>query len=112
MYEYDLNNEYILFLSETNKKHFENIKENEKLKIILVEPKLIEIKSLDKDGIKQRYKELRRSGANTHGKGGGIGFYEIAKRCDMIEYEFTQINENKFYFHFKATIKISKEKQW
>lgn len=76
-----------------------------------IEAKLLEIKSLDKDGIKQKYKELRRSGAHTHGKGGGIGFYEIAKRCDAIEYEFKQINGNKFYFHFKSTIKTYKEKQ-
>lgn len=75
-----------------------------------IEPKLIEIKSLNRDGIKQKYKELRRSGAHTHGRGGGIGFYEIAKRCDMIEYEFKQINQNKFYFHFKATITTNKEK--
>jgi hypothetical protein len=75
-----------------------------------IEPKLVEIKTFDREQIKQKYKELRRSGANTHGKGGGIGFYEIAKRCDEIEYEFNQINENKFYFHFKATIITKKEK--
>jgi hypothetical protein len=73
-----------------------------------IEPKLLEIQSLDKDGIKQRYKELRRSGANTHGQGGGIGFYEIAKRCDSIEHEFKQINENKFYFHLMTTITTQK----
>lgn len=75
-----------------------------------IEPKLVEIQTLNRDELKQRYKELRRSGANTHGKGGGIGFYEIAKRCNKIEYEFTQINEKKFYFHFKATIITKKEK--
>ena len=73
-----------------------------------IEPKLIEIDSLDLDGIKKRYKELRRSGKNTHGKGGGIGFYEIAKRCDKIEYDFKEINENKFYFHIKTKININK----
>ena len=74
-----------------------------------IEPKLIEIESLDKDGIKKRYRELRRSGQHTHGKGGGIGFYEIAKRCDEFKHEFKQINENKFYFHIKTTI-IAKKK--
>lgn len=73
-----------------------------------IEPKLIDIKSLDKEGIKQRYKELRRSGRDTHGKGGGIGFYEIAKRCDSLEYEFKKLNENKFYFHLKANINTNK----
>ncbi len=73
-----------------------------------IEPKLVEILSLDLDGIKKRYKELRRSGKNTHGKGGGIGFYEVAKRCDKIEYSFKQINKNKLFFHIKTFI-INKE---
>ena len=73
-----------------------------------IEPKLLEIQSLDKDGIKERYKELRRSGKNTHGKGGGIGFYEIAKRCDKIEFDFNEINSDKYYFHVKTTISNKK----
>ncbi len=75
-----------------------------------IEPKLAEIVTLDKDGIKKRYKELRRSGKNTHKIGGGIGFYEIAKRCDKVEYTFESINEDKFYFHIKTEVKIKKEK--
>jgi len=73
-----------------------------------IEPKLQDIKSLDKDGIKKRYRELRRSGKNTHAKGGGIGFYEIAKRCDEIYYDFDKINEDKFYFHIKTKINVKK----
>ena len=75
-----------------------------------IEPKLLEVQSLDKDGIKKRYRELRRSGQNTHGKGGGIGFYEIAKKCDFIEYNFTKIKENRYYFHIKTTILTKKGK--
>ena len=75
-----------------------------------IEPKLIEIQSLDKDGIKKRYRELRKSGQNTHGKGGGIGFYEIAKKCDSIEYDFNKIQEDRYYFHMKTTILTKKEK--
>jgi hypothetical protein len=69
-----------------------------------IEPRLIEIHSLDKDGIRKRYREVRKSGQHAHEKGGGIGFYEIAKRCDAIEYEFKKINESAFYFHMKAII--------
>ena len=72
-----------------------------------IEPKLIEILSLDRDGIKKRYRELRKSGKNTHGKGGGIGFYEIAKRCEKIQYDFKEINEDKYYFHIKTKILIN-----
>ena len=75
-----------------------------------IEPKLIEIQSLDRDGIKKRYRELRKSGKNTHGKGGGIGFYEIAKRCDKVQYDFKEINEDKYYFHIKTKILINKDK--
>ena len=74
-----------------------------------VEPKLLEIQSLDKDGIKKRYRELRKSGQHTHGKGGGIGFYEIAKKCDNIEYNFTKIKEDRYYFHIKTTIITNKD---
>ena len=74
-----------------------------------IEPKLKEISNLDKEGLKKRYRELRKSGQNTHGKGGGIGFYEIAKKCDSIEYAFTSISENRYYFHIKTNILTTKE---
>jgi len=76
-----------------------------------IEPKLEEIQSLDNDGLKKRYRELRRSGQNTHGQGGGIGFYEIAKRCDSIEYKFSEITKNKYYFHIKTKININKKEK-
>jgi len=74
-----------------------------------LEPKLSEILTMDKEALKARYKELRRSGKDTHGKGGGIGFYEIAKRCDNVEFEFKPISNDKCHFHFKATINTNKE---
>lgn len=76
-----------------------------------IEPKLIEIQSLGKDDIKKRYRELRKSGHNAHSKGGGIGFYEIAKKCDAIDYTFTKIKENRYYFYIKTTILIKQEKE-
>ncbi|RLA81472.1 MAG: hypothetical protein DRG78_09205 [Epsilonproteobacteria bacterium] len=88
-----------------NSQNIVSIEDKEK-----IEPKLLDIVALDRDGIKRRYKELRRSGKNTHEKGGGIGFYEIAKRCDKVEYNFEKINEDKFYFHIKTEVKIKKEK--
>jgi len=68
--------------------------------------KLEEIQTYDRAELKKRYRELRKSGANTHAKGGGIGFYEIAKRCNGIQYDFTQINEKRFYFQFHVTINL------
>jgi hypothetical protein len=79
-----------------------------------IEPKLIEIQGLDKSGIKKRYRELRRSGENTHGKGGGIGMYEIAKVSDEIFYSFEAINEDKYHFIMGSIVskkKKSKERE-
>lgn len=75
-----------------------------------IEPKLEEIARLNRDEVKKKYRELRRSGKDTHGKGGGIGFYEIAKRSDEIKYSFKKINDDKFYFHFISKIIVNKEK--
>ncbi len=69
-----------------------------------IKPKLQEIQSLDKQALKKRYRELRKSGQNTHSKGGGIGMYEIAKVSDKIEYEFTPINKDKYTFMMKAIV--------
>ena len=69
-----------------------------------IEPKLVELMTMDSDAIKQRYRELRKSGRDTHAKGGGIGFYEIAKRAGQVAYSFEMINDTKFYFNFKAIV--------
>ncbi len=71
-----------------------------------IEPKLIEIHNLDKAGIKKRYRELRRSGKNTHEKGGGIGLYEIAKVSNKVDYEFRYINEDKYYFIISSSVEV------
>lgn len=76
-----------------------------------IEPKLLEIRALDKEGVKKRYRELRKSGRDTHEKGGGIGFYEIAKRSDKIEFVFSKINDDKYYFQFKAYVNIKAKDQ-
>ena len=63
--------------------------------------RLKDIDTLDRDGIKKRYRELRRSAKNAHDKGAGIGLYDIAKRCKNVQYNFIPINEDKLYFHLK-----------
>ncbi|WP_198401027.1 SiaB family protein kinase [Thiomicrospira microaerophila] len=74
-----------------------------------IEPKLIEIQSMDVDAIKKRYREVRKSGRDVHAKGGGIGFYEIAKRCSYFEYQFKPIDNDKFEFSLTANIAKKKE---
>ena len=72
-------------------------------------PKLEEIKSMSRDEIKKKYRELRRSGLDKHNKGAGIGFLEISKRCDNIDFKFTKISENKYQFMFQANILIKQK---
>ena len=76
-----------------------------------LEVKLKEVSSLDKDGLKRRYRELRREGREMHHKGAGIGFYEIAKRSDKIDYDFEQIEEDKYYFNFRVSIEANKKEK-
>ena len=71
---------------------------------VKLEKKLETIMTLDKEGIKKKYRELRREGREKHSLGAGIGFYEIAKRCDKFNYEFELINKKRFYFTFKTFI--------
>ncbi|PHR72456.1 MAG: hypothetical protein COA66_06145 [Arcobacter sp.] len=69
-----------------------------------VEKKLATIMTLDKAEIKKKYRELRREGSEKHSLGAGIGFYEIAKRCEKFNYDFERINAKRFYFTFKTFI--------
>ena len=69
-----------------------------------IEPKLQEVINASKDEIKKLYRAARKSGKNTHAKGGGIGFYEIAKRSEEMIYDFQKINEDKYYFKLKVAI--------
>jgi hypothetical protein len=76
---------------------------------IKIESILTEIKSMNLQKIKKRYRELRRGGENAHEKGGGFGFYEIAKLSLDMDYDFESINEEKYYF--KLIVKVKNKKQ-
>jgi anti-sigma regulatory factor (Ser/Thr protein kinase) len=69
----------------------------------IIESRLNEILNLTKEGVKQRYKELRRNEKYKHEKGGGIGLYEIAKTADNLQYSFEE-KQNGYLFVFKAEI--------
>jgi hypothetical protein len=62
-----------------------------------IEKRLLEIKDLSQDEIKQLYKETRRNAKKTQ-KGSGLGFLEIAKKSKKIEFEFEALENDKFYF--------------
>ncbi len=88
------NNEYFI--------HSQNVVNSKDMHSI--QKKLELIKNMDKETIKSEYRRLRKEGRDLHPLGAGIGFYEISKRCDEIDFEFKKVDENRFYFHFKAKI--------
>jgi len=75
----------------------------------IIDEVLTEIKSLNKDEIKKKYRELRRSGRGKHSKGAGIGFYEIAKRCSSFSHKFIKLDEDIYIFYFEANISYAKK---
>jgi|LGOV01.1.fsa_nt_gb hypothetical protein len=78
------------------------IEHKDKLKI---EKRLQALEGLNKEELRKLYRENRKSGKDKHSKGAGIGFIEIARRCDEIEYKFTEHkDESKYYFTLKAII--------
>ena len=93
-YDVENNSYYIFSRNIVSKQDKENI-----------QPKVEQIQPMNRDELKKLYRELRKSGKGKHDKGAGIGFVEIARRCDDMEYSFTQISEDKHYFAFKAIIK-------
>jgi hypothetical protein len=70
-----------------------------------ITPKIEQVLPLNKDELKTLYRELRKSGKGKHEKGAGLGFVEVARRCDKMEYSFSKINDSSYYYFFKAIIK-------
>jgi len=69
-----------------------------------MEPRLEKIQNASPEEIKKLYKEVRRSGKESHEKGGGLGLLEIAKKSKQIEYTFQELKDNKFYYKICVTI--------
>lgn len=71
-----------------------------------VRQRLSEIEGLSRDELRQLYRERRRDMSNKHNKGAGIGFIEIARRSDQLEYDFHQRTDGYTFFSIKATLKV------
>jgi len=69
-----------------------------------MEPRLQEIQNASLEEIKKLYKETRRSGKESHEKGGGLGFLEIAKKVQKFEYHFEDLTDGKFYYKICVTL--------
>ncbi len=67
--------------------------------------KLDKIIAMNKTELREYYKELRRSGKETHGRGAGLGFLEMAKKSVLpLQYTITQLDNSRSFFEIKVYI--------
>lgn len=67
--------------------------------------KLLPIQKMNKDELKQYYKEHRRMDTDADSKGAGLGFIEMARKASQpIEFDFRKLDENNSFFTLKTVI--------
>jgi len=69
-----------------------------------IEPLLKFIVSASEDAIKQQYKDIRKQNRNSEEKGSGLGFLEVAKKTQNIQYSFKDKGKNSFSFEICVVI--------
>ncbi len=70
-----------------------------------VENKISKLNSMDKQELKDYYKELRKSGLHKHEKGAGLGLIEMARKAsEPIEFAIDEIDELFSFFTIKTII--------
>jgi hypothetical protein len=76
-----------------------------KSKISEIENILKKINDLDKDGLKQLYKQQIKEGRLSHKGGAGLGFIDIAKKTgNKLDYNFISLNDEFSFFIFSSKI--------
>jgi hypothetical protein len=61
--------------------------------------KLNKINSLQKEDLKNYYKELRRNGKGLHNRGAGLGFLEMAKRAsEPLDFKIIETESKELFF--------------
>ncbi|MFN8436961.1 MAG: SiaB family protein kinase [Cytophagales bacterium] len=72
--------------------------------------KLDRINSLDKDGLKELYKEALTNSELSDKGGAGLGFIDMARKSGQkLEYGFSKVNEEYSFFSFQTKILRVKE---
>ena len=67
--------------------------------------KLDQVNSLDKDGLKQLYKEIIKNTTISEKGGAGLGFVDMARKSGRkLEYDFVQMDGERSFFSLKTTI--------
>jgi len=67
--------------------------------------RLDEVRTLDKDGLKRRYKEQLRKDRAPDARGVGVGIIDMARRaCEPLEYRFQPLDEEFDFFTLTVTV--------
>lgn len=74
-------------------------------KIQLVKDKIDKVNSLDKEGLKQFYKEARLNSTISEVGGAGLGFIDMARKSEnKLDYSFEYINDSISFFILKSKV--------
>lgn len=80
-----------------------NIVENKDVNRLRKELELIQ--SLDKDDLKDLYKETLRKDSPEHSIGAGVGFIEIARKSEQgFEFDFCDMKDGRAFFSIRAFV--------
>ena len=67
--------------------------------------RLDKVNSLDKDGLKQLYKDIIKNTTISEKGGAGLGFVDMARKSgSKLEYDFVDMDGNRSFFTLKTTI--------
>jgi hypothetical protein len=68
------------------------------------------INSLDKEGLKEMYKEIIKNTTISEKGGAGLGFVDMARKSgEKLEYEFPEMNADYAFFCLKVNVGREKE---
>ena len=82
-----------------------NIVENKKIDFI--KSNLDKINSLDKENLKEYYKEILAQGEFSSKGGAGLGFIEMARKSgNKLTFDFKRIDDEFSHFYFQTTISL------
>lgn len=70
-----------------------------------LEKKLVQINGLDKDGLKDLYKEIIKNTTISDKGGAGLGFVDMARKSgSKLEYSFPEMNSEYCFFCIKVNV--------
>jgi hypothetical protein len=70
-----------------------------------ISAKIDQVNALDKEGLKELYKEVIKKGEISEKGGAGLGFIDMARKSGQkLEYSFEPINDEFSFFSLQITV--------